>query len=135
MTTVLLMQRAKALNLIGLIAHWDEIGNDNWVAKLLTWEEEERSQRSLASRLKLSHISRFKPLTEFDWEWPKKCDRPMIEELMNLSFMSDAVNVILSGPNGLGKSMIAQNIAYQAIIHQQFSVNLRSHNFRKAARD
>lgn len=36
---------------------------------------------------------------------------------MNLSFMTEAVNIILCGPNGLGKSMIAQNIAYQAVIH------------------
>jgi DNA replication protein DnaC len=117
MMTEILLQRAKALKLIGLIAHWEEVRDDSWVTKLLEWEEEERSHKSLAGRLKLSRIGRFKPLAEFDWEWPKKCDRPAIEELMHLSFMSEAMNVILCGPNGLGKSMIAQNIAYQALIH------------------
>jgi DNA replication protein DnaC len=117
MTIDIQFQRAKALKLSGLIAHWEEVLNEPWVAQLLTWEEEERSQRSLKSRLKLSHIGRFKPLAEFDWSWPKKCDRLAIEELMNLSFMNEAVNIILCGPNGLGKSMIAQNIAYQAVIH------------------
>ena len=117
MTTDILLQRAKALKLIGLIAHWEEVRADDWVIKLLAWEEEERTQKSLASRLKLSRIGRFKPIAEFDWDWPKKCDRAAIEELMNLSFMSEAVNIILCGPNGLGKSMIAQNIAYQAVIH------------------
>lgn len=117
MTTEIQLARAKALKLIGLLAHWEEVRDDEWVAKLLAWEEEERSQKSLASRLKLSHVGRFKPLAEFDWQWPEKCDRSAIEELMNLSFMREAVNVILCGPNGLGKSMIAQNIAYQAVIH------------------
>jgi DNA replication protein DnaC len=36
---------------------------------------------------------------------------------MNLSFLSEAINIILCGPNGVGKSMIAKNIAYQAVIH------------------
>jgi DNA replication protein DnaC len=112
-----MLQRAKSLNLIGLIAHWEEVRGVSWVTTLLEWEEEERSQKSLASRLKLSRVGRFKPLAEYDWAWPKKCDRAAIEELMNLSFMGEAVNVILCGPNGLGKSMIAQNIAYQAVIH------------------
>lgn len=117
MITDMLLQRAKALKLIGLIAHWEDVRHDDWVTRLLEWEEAERSQCSLASRLKVSRIGRFKPLAEFDWNWPKKCDRHAIEELMNLSFMKDAMNIILCGPNGLGKSMIAKSIAYQAVLH------------------
>ena len=30
--------------------------------------------------------------------------------------MQEAANVILIGPNGIGKTMIAKNIAYQALI-------------------
>jgi hypothetical protein len=59
MMTEILLQRAKALKLIGLIAHWEEVRDDSWVAKLLEWEEEERSHKSLAGRLKLSRIGRF----------------------------------------------------------------------------
>jgi DNA replication protein DnaC len=35
---------------------------------------------------------------------------------MQLSFLKEAINIILCGPNGVGKSTIAKNIAYQAII-------------------
>ena len=35
---------------------------------------------------------------------------------MQLDFLSDANNIILIGSNGVGKSTIAQNIAYQAIL-------------------
>jgi DNA replication protein DnaC len=117
MTTDLLLQRAKALKLMGLIAHWEEVRDTSWVTQLLQWEEDERSQCSLANRLKSSRVGRFKLLADFDWNWPKKIDRQAIEELMNLSFMNEAMNIILCGPNGVGKSMIAKNIAYQAIIH------------------
>jgi DNA replication protein DnaC len=116
-TTDVMLTRAKALKLLGLIAHWEEVRDNNWVTQLLDWEEDERSQCSLATRLKSSRIGRFKPFTEFDWSWPKKIDRQAIEEFMNLSFMNEAINIILCGPNGVGKSMIAKNIAYQAVIH------------------
>lgn len=117
MTNDIMLQRAKALKLVGLIAHWEEVCDNNWVAQLLGWEEDERSHCSLANRLRSSHIGRFKPLADFDWNWPKKIDRQAIEEFMNLSFLKEAINIILCGPNGVGKSMIAKNIAYQAVIH------------------
>lgn len=117
MTTDIMMQRVKALKLHGLLAHWEDIRHESWLTQLLQWEEDERSQRSLDSRLKNARIGRFKPLTDFDWSWPKKCDREAIEEFMQLTFLKDAINIILCGPNGVGKSTIAKNIAYQTIIH------------------
>ena len=106
---------ASALNLHGLLAHWGEIASETWVASLLGWEEQERARRSLERRLRTAHIGRFKPLCDFDWAWPKRCDRAAIDTLMTLEFLNDAANVVLVGPNGVGKSMIAQNIAHQAL--------------------
>lgn len=117
MTTNSLLLRAKELKLHGLIAHWDEIEQAPWLKNLIDWEERERSQRGLDRRLKSACIGRFKPLAQYDWDWPRKCDREAIEELMDLEFIKEAANVILCGPNGVGKSMIARNIAYQAVIH------------------
>jgi DNA replication protein DnaC len=107
--------RAKALHLNGLLAHWQEAANGGWVPVLLDWEEHERARRSLERRLKEAHIGRFKPFGDFDWAWPKSCDRPAIEALMSLEFLKEPSNVILVAPNGLGKTMIAQNIAHQAV--------------------
>jgi DNA replication protein DnaC len=107
--------RASALNLHGLLAHWGEIASETWVTSLLGWEEQERARRSLERRLRTAHIGRFKPLCDFDWAWPKRCDRAAVDTLMTLEFLNDAANVVLVGPNGVGKSMIAQNIAHQAL--------------------
>jgi DNA replication protein DnaC len=112
----LLLQRAKALKLYGTVAHWKEIGTSDWIEPLMSWEETERSQRSLERRLKSAHIGRFKMLVDFDWSWPKKCDREAIEGLIQLGFLSEATNIILCGPNGVGKSTLACNIAYQAVL-------------------
>ena len=87
-----------------------------WVAQMLAWEGTERSRRSLERRLREAHIGRFKPLADFDWAWPKSIDRSAVEELMTLDFVKDASNVVLVGPNGVGKSMCACNIGYQAVL-------------------
>jgi DNA replication protein DnaC len=112
--------RAQALRLSGMLAHWDELVCDparlTWVTELLGWEETERDQRSLERRLRSAHIGKFKPLADYEWDWPKRCDRQAIQELMTLSFMTDASNVMLVGPNGVGKSMLACNLGHQALI-------------------
>jgi len=110
-------RRAKALQLNGLDAHWMEIATESWVTSLITWEEEERARRSLERRLAAARIGRFKPLCDFDWTWPKRCDRAAVEDLMALDFLADATNAVLVGPNGVGKSTIARNVAHQALIH------------------
>jgi len=112
-----LRTRAAVLHLHGLTAHWSEIADATWVAPFLAWEEQERARRSLERRMQAAHIGRFKPLCDFNWNWPKRCDRGAIEALMALDFLNDAANVVLVGPNGVGKSTLAQNIAHQALVH------------------
>jgi DNA replication protein DnaC len=116
-TTEPLRQRAQALRLHGLLAHWTEVAQAPWLAPLIDWEEQERARRSLERRLAAAHIGQFKPLVDFDWAWPKRCDRAAIEELMTLQFMQEATNVVLVGPNGIGKSTLARNLAHQALVH------------------
>ena len=116
MTTDLLRQRAKALRLYGLLAHWAEITETSWLPTLVQWEEEEHIRRSLERRLKGARLGRFKAIDQFDWNWPTRCDRGVIEAILTFDFIQEAANVILIGPNGIGKAMLAKNIAYQALI-------------------
>jgi len=110
------MARAKALKLYGLLAHWEAIAEADWIEPLIHWEEEERARRGLERRLHNARIGRFKPLADFDWDWPKQCDRESVEELMHLAFLDEVANAVLVGPNGVGKSTIARNVAYQAVL-------------------
>jgi len=111
-----LRKRAAALHLNGVVAHWPEVATSDCVPQLVGWEEEERTRRSLERRLKDARIGRFKPLADFDWTWPARCDRGAIEGLMSLEFITEAANVVLVGPNGVGKSMMVKNVAHQALI-------------------
>lgn len=116
MNNDLLLIRATNLKLHGLVGHWDEVKEHPWVLQLITWEEQYRSARSLESRLRSARTGRFKPLVDFDWNWPKKCDRDAIERWMHLGFIKETNNLILCGPNGVGKTTIARNIAHQSVL-------------------
>lgn len=108
--------RAKALHLHGLLAHWDEIKREPWVPVLIQWEEDARQKRSLERRIKAAKLGRFKMMAQFDWNWPKVCDRGAIENLMGLDFIREKANIIFMGPNGIGKTMIAKNLTYESVV-------------------
>jgi len=84
--------------------------------QLVQAEAEDRSRRSLERRLRVSGIKKFKPMADYEWEWPKKIERDIIERALTLDFLPEARNLVLVGPNGLGKTMIAQNICHAAVL-------------------
>lgn len=116
MNTTDLSHRARSLNLHGLLAHLNEPGDRSWVEPLLAWEEAERARRSQERRLRGARLGRFKSIADFDWNWPSKCNRAALEAQLRLEFMRDAGNAVLMGPNGVGKTTIARNIAHQAVL-------------------
>jgi DNA replication protein DnaC len=93
--------------------------------QLSQMETDDRSRRSLERRLGLSSIKKFKLIADFDWNWPKKIEREVIERALTLDFVKEARNLILIGPNGLGKTMIAKNICHAAVL-AGYSVLFRS---------
>jgi DNA replication protein DnaC len=111
-----LQQLAQHLKLHGLLAHWQQVHDQPWLPELLAWEEQERARRGLERRLRSARLGAFKPLADFDWTWPKKIDRAQIEDLLRLDWLNSATNVVLVGPNGVGKTLIARNLAHQAVL-------------------
>ena len=111
-----LERQARELKLHGLLANWQQVHHEPWLAQLLAWEQQERARRGLERRLRRARLGTFKPIADFDWSWPKRIDRTQVEDLFCLDWLRSATNVVLAGSNGLGKTMIAKNLAQQAVL-------------------
>ncbi|MFQ5694971.1 MAG: ATP-binding protein [Terriglobia bacterium] len=90
-------------------------GAASLLGELARLEAAERARLSLQRRLKTARLGRFKPMADFDWDWPAKIDRPLIERAFTLDFLPTGRNLILLGANGLGKTMIVKNLCWQAV--------------------
>lgn len=74
----------------------------------------DKSRRSVSRRVAAAKIGQYRHINEFDWDHPKQIDRPAIEALFNLDFIDKNRNVVFAGAQGLGKTMIARNLAHHA---------------------
>lgn len=86
------------------------------VEEIARIEQQDRARRGLESRLKRSRIGSFKPIADFDWNWPEQIDRVLVERAVGLRFLDEGANILLVGPHGLGKTMLLKNIAYEAAV-------------------
>jgi DNA replication protein DnaC len=86
------------------------------IEDIVRGEIADRSRRSLERRRMRSRLGTFKTIADFDWNWPKKIDRPLIERALSLEFLREGRNLVLLGPNGVGKTMLSKNIADQAVL-------------------
>lgn len=107
--------RLRRLGLYGLDHRYDEIAQEPWLPRVVEIEEAERRRRGLERRAKHARLGAFKPVVDFEWSWPSKIDREQYEELLGLSFVRENANVVLVGPNGVGKTMLAKNLAWTAL--------------------
>ncbi|MEO8185689.1 MAG: ATP-binding protein [Deltaproteobacteria bacterium] len=110
-------QSLRRLGLYGLLAQAETLMHEPWFERVLDIEDAERARRSLKRRLDDTRLGAFKPIADFDWDWPEKCDRSLVEELFSLGFIEEAANVVLIGANGLGKTMLLKNLAHRAVMH------------------
>jgi len=108
--------RVSDLGWYGILANWEQYKQAAWLEEIIAAEEVVRAQRGLERRLRNAKLGKFKSFADFDWTWPKGVSSSHLEELFDLKFMEEAANVILFGPNGIGKTMIAKNLAHKAVL-------------------
>jgi DNA replication protein DnaC len=120
-----LAERLRALGLRAVSAQLDDLialatkkrwGPAEILEHVAGLESQERARRSLERRLSRAKIGRFKPIADYDWSWPSRIDRQAVESALRLDFLARQGNVVLVAPQGLGKTMIAKNIAHQAVL-------------------
>ena len=74
------------------------------LAELLGVEVSARRERYLTTRTRLAHLPFQRTLEQFDFGFQPSLDERLVKELANLAFVSEATNVLLLGPPGVGKT-------------------------------
>jgi DNA replication protein DnaC len=89
----------------------------DYLEKLAEGEAASKSDRSTQRRIRLARIPVIKTLDQFDWNWPKKINRPQIQNIFRLNLIENKSNVIFIGGVGVGKTHLASALGYSACLN------------------
>src|SRR5689334_12865096 len=87
-----------------------------FLERLLVLESDARTERQRQTMLKLATLPAIKTLEQYDFGFASGAPRAQIQELASLTFIERAENVVFLGPSGVGKSHLAQALAYRAVM-------------------
>lgn len=99
----------------------DQAAREQWtpleyLRRLVEGESQQRQDRCIARRVACARFPVIKTLEGFDWSWPKKINRSMIQNLFRLAFIKESGSVIFVGGVGLGKSHLALALGHAACL-------------------
>jgi DNA replication protein DnaC len=106
---------ADALSAWLTLAHKSRLGTTEAIEQLIAIERRARETTNLARRTKAATLGAMKPIDRFDWAHPRKIDRALVEQLLALAFTERGDNVLLRGPSGVGKTMLAKALGLAAL--------------------
>jgi DNA replication protein DnaC len=113
----------RALRLFGMLdtlearlaqATAGELGHVELLGALCQDETARRDAAGLGRRLKAARFEQTATVEDFDFSFNPKIPAPIIRDLATLRFVDAGESVILHGPVGVGKSMIAQALGHHA---------------------
>jgi DNA replication protein DnaC len=89
----------------------------DYLAQLIEGEATLRENRSIERRIRNARFPVLKTLEEFQWSWPRKINRPQIQNLFRLAFVAAHTNVVLIGNVGLGKTHLSIALGHAACLN------------------
>jgi DNA replication protein DnaC len=95
---------------------YDELSFQERLGMLVDREMTERENRRLTSRLKKAKFGQRASIEDVDYKHPRGLDRSLMRALLSCSWVKDHLNILITGPTGVGKSYIACALGHQACL-------------------
>jgi len=95
-------------------ANAGELGHVEFLQALCEDELSRRDAAGIARRVRAAHFEQSCVIEDFDFSFNPKIPAARIRDLATLRFIEAGESVVLHGPVGVGKTMVAQALGHQA---------------------
>jgi DNA replication protein DnaC len=92
-----------------------QLSHTAFLERLLALEVTATQARRQASLARFACLPAPWQISDFDFDAQPSVDRQLVRELATLRFLDDATNVLLIGPPGVGKTMLAVGLGHAAV--------------------
>ena len=107
----------------------EELAFEERLGLLVDREITERENRRLTSRLRRARLKHNAALENVDHRHPRGLDKALIQSLATCQWVSEHLNILITGPTGVGKTWLACALAHTACRHGYTALYLRLPRF------
>ncbi len=92
----------------------EELAFEERLGLLIDREITERENRRLSSRLRRARLKHNAALEDIDYRHPRGLDKSLIQSLAACRWVTEHLNILITGPTGVGKTWLACALAQKA---------------------